>query len=102
MIIRMSDLKESCVRRLLEEAVMKESERSLPIHKRGKERKEKDDATEEMDEENDKLVELDRERGEPSDVEMDDEDMSDEAMEEIKKVSSKSAKPGKKPKAKDA
>lgn len=99
MLIRITDLKDSCVRRLLEEAVLKDSERSLPMHKRGKDRPEKDDATEESDDENDKLVALDRERGEPNDVELDDEDMSDEAMEDLKKVSAKSKK---KPKAKDA
>ena len=67
------------------DAVMAEKERSLPIHKRGKkEKSEKDEATEEADEDREKLADLAEEQhGSPAPVEMDDEDMSDEAMDEI-------------------
>ena len=84
---------------MLEDAVMSEKERSLPIHKRGKKEKaEKDEATEEADEEREKLADLAEEQhGSPAPVEMDDEDMSDEAMEEIE---SKIPKPAPKKKAK--
>jgi hypothetical protein len=69
---------------MLEDAVMTERERSLPMHKRGKEKAEKDDATEEADMEREKLADLvEEKRGSPNPVEMDDEDMSDEAMEKI-------------------
>lgn len=84
---------------MLEDAVMAEKDRTLPLHKRGKKEKaEKDDATEEADEEREKLADLAEEQhGSPAPVEMDDEDMSDEAMEEIE---SKVAKPAPKKKAK--
>lgn len=84
---------------MLEDAVLAEKERSLPIHKRGKKEKaEKDEATEEADEEREKLADLAEEtHGSPAPVEMDDEDMSDEAMDEIE---SKAAKPAPKKKAK--
>ena len=70
---------------MLEDAVMAEKERSLPIHKRGKkEKSEKDEATEEADEDREKLADLAEEQhGSPAPVEMDDEDMSDEAMDDI-------------------
>lgn len=85
---------------MLEDAVMAEKERSLPMHKRGqKEKTEKDDATEEADEEREKLADLAEEhRGSPNPVEMDDEDMSDEAMEKIESKVAK--KPEKKPSGK--
>lgn len=80
---------------MLEDAIMAENERSLPMHKRGKKDKpEKDDATEEADEEMEKLADLAEEQhGKPSPVEMDDEDLSEEAME---KIESKAASKGKK------
>ncbi len=70
---------------MLEDAIMTEKERSLPMHKRGKkEKSEKDDATEEQDEESQKTADLNEEmRGKPNPVEMDDEDMSEEAMDEL-------------------
>lgn len=74
----------SALKEMLEDALFKEAERSKPIHRRGDKKPEKDDATEDRDDENDKLVELDRERGEPEEVELDDEDFSDEAMDAIK------------------
>ena len=87
---------------MLEDAVFAEKERSLPMHKRGKtERPEKDEATEEADEEREKLADLAEEKkGSPAPVEMDDEDMSDEAMDEIEsKVAKKGDKKNGKPKA---
>jgi DNA-directed RNA polymerase subunit K/omega len=83
---------------MLEDAVMSEKERSLPIHKRGKKEKaEKDEATEEADEEREKLADLAEEQhGSPAPVEMDDEDLSDEAMDEIE--SKAKPAPKKKPK----
>jgi hypothetical protein len=81
---------------MLEDAVIAEKKRSLPLHKRGKDAPaEKDEATEEADEEREKLADLAEEQhGSPAPVEMDDEDMSDEAMDEIK------SKAAPKPKAK--
>lgn len=83
---------------MLEDAVSTERERSKPMHKRsaGDEPEEKDDATEEADEEREKLADLAEEtHGKPEPVEMDEEDMSDEAMDGLKKKIA-----GKKPKAK--
>jgi len=70
---------------IIEDMVEKELERSKPVHKRGKkEKSEKDDATEEQDEESQKTADLNEEmRGKPNPVEMDDEDMSEEAMDEL-------------------
>lgn len=84
---------------MLEDAVMAEKERSLPIHKRGgKDKIVKDDATEEADEEREKLADLSEEtHGSPAPIEMDDEDMSDEAIEKIESKAEK-AKPKKKAK----
>lgn len=86
---------------MLEDAITAEKERSLPMHKRGKKPDlEKDDATEEADEEREKLADLSEEtNGAASPVEMDDEDMSDEAME---KVEPAFAKPKAKPSDKSA
>lgn len=83
---------------MLEDAIIAEKDRSLPMHKRGKlDKYEKDEATEEADEEREKLADLAEEKhGKPAPVEMDDEDMSDEAME---KIESKAKPPAKKPKA---
>ena len=84
---------------MLEDAILAEKERSKPLHKRGMESKvEKDEVTEEADEEMEKLADLAEEKhGKPAPVELDDEDMSDEAME---KIESKVKKPAaKKPKA---
>lgn len=84
---------------MLEDAVMAEKDRSLPLHKRGqKEKPEKDDATEEADEEMGKLADLKEEKnGKASPIEMDDEDMSDEAIEKIESKVKPKAKEGKKP-----
>jgi len=70
---------------MMEDAILSEKERSLPMHKRGKKEKvEKDEATEEADEEREDLADLSEEmHGSPAPVEMDDEDMSDEAIEKI-------------------
>jgi len=69
---------------MLEQAVTVERDRALPMHKRGKKSTEKDEATEDADEERKKLADLaEEQKGSPAPVEMDDEDMSDEAMEEI-------------------
>lgn len=83
---------------MLEDAILAEKDRSLPMHKRGKvDKYEKDEATEEADEEREKLADLAEEtHGKPAPVEMDDEDMSDEAIE---KIESKAKPPAKKPKA---
>jgi hypothetical protein len=82
---------------MLEDAVIAEKKRSLPLHKRGKDAPaEKDEATEEADEEREKLADLAEEQhGSPAPVEMDDEDLSDEAME---KIESKAEKPKRKTK----
>lgn len=95
--IDLSDLKESAVRRMLREAITTEHDRSLPLHRRGKkplEVEDEDDATEEADEENEKLVSLSQEHGKPADIPMTNEDVSEEASEKLE--------PPKKPAAKKA
>ena len=81
------DLKPAALRRMLTQAIRTEENRSKPLHKRkSKEELEPkdDDASEEADEEMDKLAALSAEKkGEASDVPMEDEDMSDEAMDEL-------------------
>ena len=83
----MSDLKPDAVRRMLTQAIRAESNRSQPMHKRKSKEElavDNDDATEEADEEMEKLADLSEEKkGKATDVAMDDEDMSDEAMDEI-------------------
>lgn len=72
---------------MLEDAVMAEKNRSLPAHQRkDKDGAPKHDAEEEADEEREKTADLAEEtRGKPAPIEMDEEDMSDEAMDKIKK-----------------
>lgn len=83
---------------MLEDAMLIEQERSKPLHKRGDPKKrEKDEATEEADAEREKLADLDEEmHGSPAPIEMDDEDLSDEAMdmveEEVDKTKAKKKK----------
>jgi hypothetical protein len=84
----LSDLKEGAVRRMLRQAIMREKNRSLPMHKRKPESeiKESDDdeATEETEVEGEKLAALhEDQKGKAAPVEMDDEDMSDEAMDAL-------------------
>jgi hypothetical protein len=82
--IDLADLKESAVRRMLREAISTEKDRSLPLHKRGKQKLEvEDESTEEADEENEKLVELAEEHGEPKDIPMTNEDVSEEAGDKL-------------------
>jgi hypothetical protein len=84
---------------MLEDAIMAEKDRSLPMHKRGqKDKVEKDQATEEADEEREDLADLvEEKRGKPTPVEMDEEDLSDEAMDKIEsKVKSVAAPKAKK------
>jgi hypothetical protein len=91
----LTDLKDSAVRRMLRHAISKEKNRSLPMHKRKPDGKldEVDDATEEAEEENEKLADLAEEgKGKPAPVEMDDEDMSDEAMETLEPPKKKAKK----------
>lgn len=95
--IDLSDLKESAVRRMLRDAISTEHERSLPLHKRGKKPLEveaDDEATEEADEENEKLVSLAEERGQPKELPITNEDVSEEAGDKLA--------PPKKPAAKKA
>jgi hypothetical protein len=80
---------------MIEDAIMVEKDKSLPMHKRGqKDKVEKDDATEAADAEREELADLAEEmHGKPAPVEMDEEDMGDEAMDKIestvKKVNTK-------------
>lgn len=95
--IDLSDLKESAVRRMLREAISTEKNRSLPLHKRSKKPLEveaEDDATEEADDENDKLVELASEHGEPKELPMTNEDVSEEAGEKLEPPKKAVAKKG--------
>ena len=84
---------------MLEDAILMEKDRTLPMHKRGeKEKPVKDDATKDADEERESIADLAEEtNGAASPVDMDDEDMSDEAMDVI---SSRVKKKTDKPKAK--
>jgi hypothetical protein len=102
--IDLSDLKESAVRRMLRDAITTEHERSLPMHRRGKKQLEveaEDEATEDADDENQKLVELAEENGKPADIPMTNEDVSEEAGDKLappkkpaaKKVAGKLGKP---------
>jgi len=86
---------------MLEDAIATELEREKPEHKRGvDEKKKKSSASEEADEERDDLADLHEEQhGSPDPIELDDEDMSDEAMHKIESAAdskSKSKKPAKK------
>lgn len=83
---------------MIEDMVNSESMRSRPIHNRSEEDDdeddEKDEATKDADVEREKLADLAEEtRGKPNPVEMDEEDVSDEAMDKLKK--SVTAKKGK-------
>jgi hypothetical protein len=81
------DIKPAALRRMLTQAIRTEGNRSKPLHKRKSKEElevEDDDATEEADDEMDKLADLSEEqKGKASDVPMEDEDMSDEAMDEL-------------------
>lgn len=96
--IDLSDLKDSAVRRMLREAISTEKNRSLPLHRRNKKPLEveaEDEATEDAEDENDKLVELASEQGEPKDIPVTNEDISEEAGDKLeppkKAVAKKSA-----------
>lgn len=90
----LTDLKDSAVRRMLRQAISSQKKRSLPLHKRKEEvDSELDDATDEAEEENEKLADLAEEKkGTPPSVEMDDEDMADEAMEKLEPPKKKAKK----------
>lgn len=83
----LSDLKEGAVRRMLRQAIMKEKNRSLPMHKRKPDSEldqDDDEATEESEAEGEKLAALhEDQKGKAAPVAMDDEDMSDEAMDAL-------------------
>lgn len=90
----LTDLKDSAVRRMLRQAISAQKNRSLPLHKRKEEEDtELDDATDEAESENEKLADLAEEsNGKPNPVEMDDEDMADEAMEKLEPPKKKAKK----------
>lgn len=93
----LTDLKDSAVRRMLRQAILREKNRSLPMHKRKSEEEldepEEDDATEESEIEGEKLAALhEDQKGKAAPVEMDDEDMSDEAMEKLEPPKKKAKK----------
>lgn len=99
--IDLSDIKESAVRRMLREAISTEKSRSLPLHKRSKQKLEvaaEDEATEDSDDENEKLVGLAEEHGKPADIPMTNEDVSEEARDKLeppKKIAAKKVAGGK-------
>jgi hypothetical protein len=78
---------------MLEDAVSQERERTLPAHKRDEDKEhKKDDDEVEADEEREKLADLAEEtHGKPAPVEMDEEDLSDKAMDRLKKKVTKTA-----------
>lgn len=93
------DIKPSALRRMLTQAVRLEANRSQPLHKRKSKEQlavDDDDATEEADDEMEKLADLSEEKkGKAAGVPLTDEDMSDEAMDELtppKKTPKKAAK----------
>jgi len=94
--IDLADLKESAVRRMLREAITTHKNSSLPMHKRGKKQDElevEDHNADSEDEENEKLTELASEKGEPAEIPMTNEDISEEAGEKLmppKKMAAKS------------
>lgn len=96
------DIKPAALRRMLTQAIRTEGNRSKPMHKRKPEAElevEEDEATEESDDENDKLVDLSEEqKGKASDVPMGDEDLSDEAMDKLPVAKDKAKPKGKKAK----
>jgi hypothetical protein len=87
---------------IIEDALMTEKERSLPAHKRGKkDRKAKDDSTEDADRDREDLADLHEEmKGSPAPIHMDDEDLSDESMDVIESELPKTKKSKKSPKKK--
>ena len=75
------------LREMLEDALMRERDRSKPRHKRDGEKKEKDEIDEDADDEMEKLADLHEEHtGSSRDVELDDEDMSDDSMDGLKEA----------------
>ena len=72
------------LRDMIEDAIQKDMQRQKPRHERGGKKREKDEEDEDADDEMEKLADLAEEtKGSGSDVPMGDEDMSDEAMEEL-------------------
>lgn len=72
---------------MLEEMIAKELDKQKPRHKRGEERQEKDDNDAEQDEERNKLADLvEEKRGKSNEVGMDDEDMSDDSVGDLKEA----------------
>lgn len=71
---------------MLMDLVAREDDRTKPMHKRGKkEKRESDEATEDADEDRVSNAELHAEmKGEPTPIELDDEDFSDEGTAEFK------------------
>jgi hypothetical protein len=92
----LTDLKDSAVRRMLRHAISTQKNRSLPMHKRKEDLKvesEVDDATDEAEEESEKLADLAEEgKGKAAPVEMDDEDMADEAIDKLEPPKKKAKK----------
>tara|TARA_Y100001973_G_scaffold94216_1_gene145992 strand:- start:403 stop:708 length:306 start_codon:yes stop_codon:yes gene_type:complete len=87
------------LREMLEDALMRERDRSKPRHKRDGEKQEKDEIDQEADEEMEKLADLHEEHtGASKDVELDDEDMADDSLTDLNEESDKAKK--KKPKKK--
>ncbi len=98
--IRLTHMQPHEARNSMREAIAKEKNRSLPMHRRkaAVEAADHDYDTEDAEEENDKLVELASENGEPSEIPMTDEDMSEDAVKPLlkqkaKKSASKIGKP---------
>lgn len=91
-VIEWSDIKPSARERLLRSALHKEMNRSKPLHQRDKEEDEEEEEYEdsgigEHDEENDALVNLHNEKGKPKSIPVTEEDLSDDAIETLRKKS---------------
>jgi hypothetical protein len=114
MRLSLDKLTKTALKEMVEDAIFREAERGKPAHRRSKDKPEKDEPARDADEEGDALVVLVEEmRGSPSPVDMDDEDMSDEAMQPLREASDepgdsdepeepKKGRKGKKPYGKDS
>lgn len=90
-VIEWSDIKPSARERLLRSALHKERNRSKPLHQRDKDDEDEDEYEDsgigEHDKENDALVDLHDEKGKPKSIPVTEEDLSDDAVETLRKKS---------------
>ena len=78
------DLTGAAKDRLLRKALMKEANRTLPVHKRDK--SDGDPDSDDQDEEREKTVELHQNKGKPAPIPVTDEDFSEDVAAELPKA----------------